>query len=304
MSHIFISYAHTDKAHLDNLVTWLRENGFAERKIWYDKDIQSGNNWRDEIATALDEAFAVLAIVTTNSMNSRYCVFEWGYTIGQDIPLLPLAFDNLSITDVFPPLTSKQFTNCTDNIPAYLKEQIEQLKSVPPQVAAINKAVYEAIYDTHRRFFILGWLGDGFKALDQEFGENVIADFSKKASEAHRALEILITEKAFAFSGKQYRYCWKLMDFLKEFSRLPHKVEGHLQNRLFPQFDASWLPAFEYFEGNGRWSEWIRCYFEDEIDEIEVFAEMVRAFPLFNASDADILIHNAAIDRKRKPTQG
>ena len=76
MSHIFISYTHADKSHLDNLVAWLRNNGFAEHELWYDHNIQGGSNWRDEINSALDEAFAILVIVTANSANSLYCTYE------------------------------------------------------------------------------------------------------------------------------------------------------------------------------------------------------------------------------------
>jgi hypothetical protein len=303
MSHIFVSYTHVDKVHLDGLVAWLHNHGFAEQEIWYDQHIASGNNWRDEIATALDESFAVLVITTTNSVKSLYCTYEWAYAMGQGIPTLPLVFDEVSVADMPTPLASKQLTNCTASIPDYLKEQINRFESVPPQVAAMNKTIYKAIYDTHRRFFILGWLGTkpGLSALDAEFGESVIAYFASKAAEACQVLQTLMTDKAFAFSGKQYRFCWKLIDFLKEFSGLPYKVETYLQDRLLPQFDSSWLPAFEYFEGNGRWRKWMRPCFDrdlkDEHNRMEVFGEMMRAFPSFNAYDADILLQNKMADQ-------
>ena len=304
MSHLFISYAHPDKPHLDRLVAWLREHGFAEHEIWFDKHIEGGNNWRDEISAALNEAFAVLVIVTASSAKSLYCTFEWAYAMGQGIPTVPLVFDAVSLADVPAPLASKQFTNCVEHIPDYLQEQVRRLKSVPPQVAAINKLVYEAIYDTHRRFFILGWLGQQLEYLDHDLKESVMTYFVRKATEAYQTLQTLITEKSFVFSGRQYRSCWQLIDFLQEFLQLREKYDGYFQERLFPKFDSTWLPAFEYFEGNGWWSRWVRLYFESDLESeharMQVLTEIVRVFPMFQGDDADRYIHNKVADQKPK----
>lgn len=304
MSHIFFSYAHSDKEYLDKLVSWLQDNGFNEHELWYDRHIEGGNNWRDEIATALDEAFAVVVIVTANSAKSLYCTFEWAYAMGQGIPILPLVFDDVSIADVPTPLTSKQFTDCTDTIPDFLNERLRRLKSTPPQVAAINKLVYEIIYDTHRQFFILGWIGDGLIAFDLGSKEDVIDHFTRKATEAYQSLQELMTEKAFAFSGKQHRHCWQLIDILRRLSRIQPEFEDYFPNDLFALFDNTWLPAYEYFEGKPKWRKWTRRFFEwdleDEHNRMEVFAEMIRAFPILHTTNADILIQNKIIDQKRK----
>lgn len=295
MSHIFISYTHADKTHLDKLVAWLTENGFAQHELWYDQNIAGGNNWRDEITSALNEAYCLVVLVTESSVKSQYCTYEWAYAMGQGIPLVPLVFGELSIADVPTPLTSKQFVNCAELIPAYLKEQISGLRSVPPQVAAINSRIYEAIYDTHRRFFILGWLGDQIGSTsDSE--ETMMIDFIEDAEKAHQTLQALMMDKAFAFSGKQYRLCWRLIDFLGEFSRLRYNVDGYLQDHLFPRFEDSWLPAFEYFEGDREWSRSTRRFFEWDLNDVrnrmEVFAEIMRVFPYLSVPEANVLVYN------------
>lgn len=304
MSHIFVSYAHTDKTYLDQFVAWSRENGFAERELWYDQHIEGGNNWRDEIASALDEAFAVVVIVTTNSVKSLYCTFEWAYALGQGIPVLPLVFDNISITDVPTPLTSKQFTNCKEGIADTLKEQIHQLRTTPPHIEAINTMIYEAIYNTHQRFFILGWLGDELKSLDHESREYLIEYFVKEATEAHQKLKTLMLEKANIFSGRQYRFCWKIIDFLYQFSRLPYKIDTHLQGNLFPQFNTTWLPMFEYFEGEKRRRRRVYDYFEwgleNEDTRTQIFAEIIKVFPILDGYNVSMLLDNKRIDQQRK----
>src|SRR6266496_3529745 len=143
MSHVFVSYAHEDKVYLDKLLAWFHEKTFPEQEIWYDTHIEGGNNWRDEIAAALDEAYALVVIVTANSVKSVYCTYEWAYGLGQGMPILPLIFDDVSIADVPPPLASKQFTNCKVAIPDNFKEQLRRFKSVPPPIAALNKKIYD-----------------------------------------------------------------------------------------------------------------------------------------------------------------
>lgn len=302
MSHIFISYSHADKPYLDKLVAWLGENEIASHQLWYDQHIEGGNNWRDEITNALDEAFAVFVIVTKNSAKSLYCTYEWAYAMGQGIPILPLVFDEVSLADAPAPLASKEFINCKEGIPDFLRRRIDQLRSVPPQVAAINKIIFEAIYDTHRRFFILKWTGKELRALEDEFCKHLLTYFMRKASEAHQTLQTLMVDKAFVFSGRQYRFCWQVTDILEKFSHLQPEYENYLPEYFCSLFDTEWLPAFEYFEGSGWWSQCIRKYFErnlaDNNTKMQVLAEMMRAFPIFIVPDAEILIENKHLDQQ------
>lgn len=284
MTHIFISYSHSDKTHLATVTNWLAENNFSPTLVWYDKQLEAGSNWRDEIADALDQAFVVLVIVTKNSVKSVYCTYEWAYAMGQGIPVLPLVLDELTVAEAPSPLLSKQFVNCLDGIPTYLKQQIEQLKTTPPQMAAINRIIYETVLDTHRRFFILCWLGDMLESIGGDDNQEEIAHFSDEAALARTSLETLMTEKAFAFSGKQHRLCWKLIDLLQVLSRARYRYETSLPEELMQVFENDWLPAFEYFEGHGEWSKWTRRCFEtdlsDEQNRIEVVVEMATVLSL------------------------
>ena len=163
MSHVFISYAHNDKFLLEKVISWFQDSEKSHFTLWYDNQIEGGNNWRDEIAEALDSAFVVIVLVTKTSVKSLYCTYEWAYAMGQGIHILPLIFDDLNISEVPAPLTSRQFIDCTKTIPEALREQIKQYSSEPPQISAINRKIYNIIYDTHRRFFILGWDERGYR---------------------------------------------------------------------------------------------------------------------------------------------
>lgn len=304
MSHIFISYNRKDKARLDTLLEWLKTHSFSDHEIWYDHQIEGGNNWREEIATALNESFVVVVIVSNNSVQSTYCTYEWAYAMGQGIPILPLVFEDVSIADIPTPLSAKQFTNCIETIPSSLKEQIWRLKSTPPQVAAINRIIFDTIYDTHRRYFILAWIEDGLTSFEHETAREIVGYFAEDASKAKETLETLMMEKAFAFTVKQHRLCWKIIDHLKDFSRLARNYDPSFDRGPLLDFDDEWLMAFEYFEGDGWWRKAIYHYFEYDLENdhsrLEVMAEIMRAFPYFHSFDADILIRNMHHNRNRK----
>lgn len=315
MAQIFISYDHKDRQHLEKLTHWLLENDFSEREIWYDNHIEGGTNWRDEISTALDSAYAVLVIVTKQSVESLYCTFEWAYAMGQGIPILPLTFDEVSIADVPTPLTSRQFVNCTDGIPEYLKQQLQQMRTTPPQVAAINKEIYDTVYDTHRRYFVLSWCGNELPGLETDESFEIINYFSQQAAKAHSKLQELMVDKAFALSGKQHRYCWQLVDELNYLTYLQYQYTDwndfiNLSERLEKSFNDKWLEAFLYFEDfeerNWRRKK-VQSYFDSDLsedyDRIEAIAEIVRVFPFLFADDAYLLVNNKVVSDKRKKAQ-
>lgn len=71
---IFISYSHEDanvferaKAHLSALTL-----GEANLRIWSDVDIEAGDDWREEISTALHEASAAVLLLSADFMNSNF----------------------------------------------------------------------------------------------------------------------------------------------------------------------------------------------------------------------------------------
>lgn len=308
MSHIFISYAHDDRKILDQVVSWFQDRKNNEISLWYDNNIGGGTNWRDEIAQALDGAFAVIVIVTRASNESRYCTYEWAYAMGQGIPIIPLSFEDLTITELLPPLATRQIIDCTNAIPEHLYEQVRQLRSESPQLEAINRKVFDIIYDTHRRFFILGWMGDVFGSFsNDDFKDDTLGYFIEKSRIARNELESVIVNNSITMTAKQYRYCWKIADFLKEFSRLHRKYETYFYERLFAKFDSEWLPAFEYFEGDGYWNRWkqrqLDWIFNFDTDrpfseglresaELEIIMEIGRVFPYVSSDEISMVIQN------------
>jgi hypothetical protein len=74
---VFVSYAHSDEARVNQLIAKLVERGI---RIWWDKDIEPGSPWRYTIQEHLDKAVCTLVIWTEQSVESEFVRSEasWG----------------------------------------------------------------------------------------------------------------------------------------------------------------------------------------------------------------------------------
>lgn len=71
---VMISYAHEDEMLLKQLKMHLKpleREGLIE--LWYDRDIDAGTMWEQEIKQHLDEAQIIMLLVSPDFLNSEYC---------------------------------------------------------------------------------------------------------------------------------------------------------------------------------------------------------------------------------------
>jgi hypothetical protein len=71
---IFYSYSHTDEeilARLRTHLTILRRGGRITE--WFDRDIEAGREWREEIARELNAADLILLLVSSDFLDSDFC---------------------------------------------------------------------------------------------------------------------------------------------------------------------------------------------------------------------------------------
>ena len=71
---VFYSYSHRDERMLHRLrkhLAMLRRHGAITE--WYDRDIEAGSEWRDEIVTELDAADVILLLVSADFLDSDFC---------------------------------------------------------------------------------------------------------------------------------------------------------------------------------------------------------------------------------------
>ena len=68
MADVFISYARSDKARVAPLIAVIEAAGWS---VWWDPDIEPGQEFDRKITTGLEAAAAVLVIWTPTSVESR-----------------------------------------------------------------------------------------------------------------------------------------------------------------------------------------------------------------------------------------
>jgi len=77
---VFISYSTDDSVFAD--LVKLKLNA-ANIDVWMDQDkLNPGEEWRNEIDLGIDNADALILIITPESCNSSYVTYEWAYAIG------------------------------------------------------------------------------------------------------------------------------------------------------------------------------------------------------------------------------
>jgi hypothetical protein len=71
---VFYSYSHADLRMLDRLrkhMAMLRRAGLITE--WYDRDIEAGGQWREEIESELESADVILLLVSADFLASNFC---------------------------------------------------------------------------------------------------------------------------------------------------------------------------------------------------------------------------------------
>ena len=92
--YIFVSYSHKDAGFVYPLLRQLVEMGY---RIWLDKGIKPGFNWTDVIAEHLEKSYAVLAIISDNSLKSEDCRRELDFAISECKPMIPVVVNDAKL---------------------------------------------------------------------------------------------------------------------------------------------------------------------------------------------------------------
>src|SRR5215217_1137349 len=71
MKRVFVSYSHRNKTFAERLARDLSDAGLD---VWIDfREIQAGEQWRDEIFHGLEQAEIITACLSPDSVNSEWC---------------------------------------------------------------------------------------------------------------------------------------------------------------------------------------------------------------------------------------
>ncbi|KPA17200.1 Toll-Interleukin receptor domain protein [Candidatus Magnetomorum sp. HK-1] len=69
---IFICYSHEDKKWLELLVSHLKVLEYEGIQCWYDKNIQTGENWDPKIVDAIEQSQMSICLISTQFLSSDY----------------------------------------------------------------------------------------------------------------------------------------------------------------------------------------------------------------------------------------
>lgn len=83
-SYVFASYAHADANAVYPALEALRHR---EINIWYDEGIEPGESWREELASAIENAARVIYFVSARSVASRNCLKEINFALSREVPV-------------------------------------------------------------------------------------------------------------------------------------------------------------------------------------------------------------------------
>jgi hypothetical protein len=87
MARIFISYCRDDGPFARLLNERLKQAGLA---AWQDRELPPGENWRDEIDQALQEAHTVVVVMSAAANALAYVNYEWAFALGAGLRVIPL----------------------------------------------------------------------------------------------------------------------------------------------------------------------------------------------------------------------
>ncbi|MFK7772534.1 MAG: toll/interleukin-1 receptor domain-containing protein [Saprospiraceae bacterium] len=70
---IFISYSHKDESFKDELQSWLKSLQYSfEINVWEDRQIQIGDDWSEEISTAMEAAEFIILLISKDFLASDF----------------------------------------------------------------------------------------------------------------------------------------------------------------------------------------------------------------------------------------
>lgn len=101
MVDIFISYKYEDQGFAYDIFGHLRDQGF---NVWLDTLTPPGVQWKEERFRALQEAQALIVLLSPEALDSRYIRQEWNYFVVQQKNIIPILLRDIHFGDIPPEL--------------------------------------------------------------------------------------------------------------------------------------------------------------------------------------------------------
>ncbi|MCM1561807.1 MAG: toll/interleukin-1 receptor domain-containing protein [Butyrivibrio sp.] len=94
--YIFISYAHRNEREVHRVIRRLQAEGF---RVWYDKGIDPGTEWADNIAERVVSCDCFIAFITREYLESTNCLDELNFARDKEKKRLLVYLSNVTLPD-------------------------------------------------------------------------------------------------------------------------------------------------------------------------------------------------------------
>ncbi len=136
----YLSYNHADREFADRLVMLLRAKFGRDAILWDNDLLKVGLSWVDTLASAMNEAKAVLLLLSRNYIEGGHAPQEVAYALKRGLRVIPLMQDDLSWSELsrlpepFPSL-ARLHGFVFSSKPKALDKEVEQLSQILRDVA-------------------------------------------------------------------------------------------------------------------------------------------------------------------------
>lgn len=280
--NLFISHSSYDKKIVEILANLIRKVSLNQIHIWFSNDqcvnggFLVGDNWFDSILNNLKNSQAVISLITPNSNNNPWILYESGYAEAlEKTKLIPLKFF-INISQISIPLQQKQIFSFTklDEANIFLKKVLDSfnilydeevyssyvlkcLNQMRDCYKSKNEIIEENPYDALSKkidtYFDLVLNTMKFKTDEEQAEYEVLLEFvNNKGNKVVEFLRINSTVKVsdildsvfFILNGKVEAYKYLETWIIKEKGEKRYVVVSDVQNLIF---------ARDIFRPNTRW---------------------------------------------------
>ncbi|MHB8625016.1 MAG: toll/interleukin-1 receptor domain-containing protein [Aggregatilineales bacterium] len=140
-SEVFICYSHQDRGLIEALTANLNDSTLKNLAFWFDRSIERGTKWKDEIDTHLSSSFAVLVVATIHSNASPWCTYEWARALGMGKTVIPLIYNTEHIHEKLAEINGYDFSQGQHPYPEIKQRltQLHQAQRLSPTLRMFNE---------------------------------------------------------------------------------------------------------------------------------------------------------------------
>lgn len=143
MGYVFINYASRDRQFASRIVADLNRSGI---ETWFDAVDLGVGNFLNVLGKAVDEADAMIVVVSKNSIPSEWVKLELNYALSKQLSVVSIAIDDSDADALSPFLKLRQIIDASNRYDlaltalfASLPESVKQGKKISPSTAHAAK---------------------------------------------------------------------------------------------------------------------------------------------------------------------